>query len=363
MNIYLGLMSGTSMDGIDAALVDVKTHRLLGGLTLPYSETLAAQIQALMTNTMTTLAETWQLHALIGKAFASAANALIQKCGIDPNTITAIGSHGQTIRHEPLASTPYTVQLGCPHTIAELTGMTVVADFRTRDMVVGGQGAPFAPLYHEAVLGHSKESVAVVNVGGIANITFLSSQVPTYGYDVGPGNCLMDAWTQKQLGEKFDRNGAYAAQGSVIPELLQVLLADPYFLQPYPKSVCKSYFSLEWLESKMQATYAPQDVQATLAALSAQSIAQAMAKTQIPTIQRVALCGGGAHNSNLLTRIQALLPQTQVCSSQDLGVDPDFLEAMLFGWLAHQTLNNTHLDLSHITGAKKPAILGVIYRV
>lgn len=362
MSIYLGLMSGTSMDGIDAALVDVETHRLLGGLTLPYSEKIYPQLQALMTNTTTTLAETWQLHTLLGIEFANAAKALIQQYGIDPKTISAIGSHGQTISHDPIATIPYTVQLGCPHTIAELTGITVVADFRTRDMVVGGQGAPFAPLYHEAVLGHAKESVAVVNVGGIANITFLSPQSPACGYDVGPGNCLMDAWVQAQLGKKYDHHGAYAAQGSVIPGLLQLLLADPYFLQPFPKSVCKSYFSPEWLQAKIHSDYAPQDVQATLLELSAQTISQAIRDTAVP-MQCVILCGGGAHNHALLTRMQALLPQSEVCSSQDLGVDPDFLEAMLFAWLAHQALSGTHLDLSHITGATKPAILGAIYRV
>ena len=361
MSIYLGLMSGTSMDGIDAALVDVETHRLLGGLTIPYSPQITDQIQALMTGTTSTLADIWQLNTVLGKEFAGAANTLLQQYKMDPKAITAIGSHGQTIRHDPVASIPYTIQLGCPHTIAELTGITVVADFRTRDMVVGGQGAPFAPLYHQAILGHSQDSVAVVNVGGIANITFLSPQTTTYGYDVGPGNCLMDAWIQTQQGKKYDHNGDYAAEGTVIPELLHALLADAYFQLPFPKSVCKSYFSPDWLQAQIQPGYDPKDVQATLLALSAQTIAHAIVESSAP-VKRLALCGGGAHNQALLNSIQTLLPQIAVSSSQDLGVDPDFLEAMLFAWLAYQALTGTHLDLSHITGARKPVILGAIYR-
>ena len=362
MSIYLGLMSGTSMDGIDAALVDVETQRLLAGLTHPYSAQAYDQIQIVLHEPKVSLAQVWQLNSLLGCEFAQAANALLCESHYTKDQITAIGSHGQTILHDITNPQPYTIQLACPHTIAELTQCPVVADFRTRDMVVGGQGAPFAPLYHQVLFGQTNESLAVVNVGGIANVTFLLANSPCFGYDTGPGNCLLDAWIQKQLGEKFDENGAYAAQGQVISDLLQQLLVDPYFQRSYPKSVCKSYFSLEWLQSKLLSSYAPQDVQATLLELSAQTIAMAIHKSAVP-VQKLALCGGGAHNQRLFDRLQTLLPNISILSTQQLGIDPDFLEAMMFAWLAHQALESRPMDLRHITGAKKPVILGAIYRV
>ena len=360
MSVYLGLMSGTSMDGIDAALVDVTTHHLLAGLTKAYSPEVYDRIQDLMTAETVSLPQVWQLNTLIGKQFGDAANDLLQQCGYDRKAVTAIGSHGQTILHDVAAATPYTIQLACPHTIAEATGLTVVADFRTRDIVLGGKGAPFAPLYHQAVFGQDTTPLAVVNLGGIANMTVLSQQIQTYGYDLGPGNCLMDAWIQQHLGQPYDQNGAYAAQGVVIPELLQGLLTDGYFQLPHPKSICKSYFSLAWLQPWLRPHYAAQDVQATLLALTVQTIVQELTTNVLP-IQRLAVCGGGAHNQAVLMQLRQWLPKVLVQSTQDLGVDPDFLEAMMFAWLAHQTLTGTHLDLTHITGASKPTILGEIY--
>ncbi len=362
MSIYLGLMSGTSMDGIDAALVDVETHDLIGGLTQPYSKEVETQIQALIAADRVALSQVWQLHTRLGQEFAAAANAVLQHCNVDPKEVVAIGSHGQTIRHDALAPNPYTIQLACPHTISDLMGMTVVADFRTRDMVVGGQGAPFAPLYHHVLFAHPDCSLTVVNIGGIANISFLPQQQAVYGYDLGPGNCLLDAWIQRELGKPYDQDGAYAAEGVIIPDLLQSILSDKFFQLPYPKSVCKSYFSLDWLLQWLQPAYAPQDVQATLVALTAHTIVNAVSSCE-PPIQRLAVCGGGAHNRALLTEIQHKLPGVEVVSTQDLGIHPDFLEAMMFAWLAHQALMGNRLDLSRITGAKKPAILGAIYPI
>jgi anhydro-N-acetylmuramic acid kinase len=215
-------------------------------------------------------------------------------------------------------------------------------------------------LYHQEVFGQDATPLAVVNLGGIANMTVLSQRIQTYGYDLGPGNCLMDAWIQKQLGQPYDRNGAYAAQGVVIPELLEGLLTDDYFQLPYPKSVCKSYFSLAWLQRWLRPNYAAQDVQATLLALTVKTIVQALNMNVLP-IQRLAVCGGGAHNQAVLGHLRRWLPEVLVKSTKDLGVDPDFLEAMMFAWLAHQTLTGTPLDLTHITGAMKPTILGAIY--
>ncbi len=362
MTIYMGLMSGTSMDGIDAALIDVETHRLIGGLTRPYDTEVRDQLMAIATGMAVTPAYLWQLHTLLGRQFAAAANDLLRLTKLSVHDVTAIGSHGQTISHDAAAHIPYTIQLGCPHTISELTGLTVVADFRTRDMVIGGQGAPFAPLYHQALFAGGHPALAVVNMGGIANVTFISKDAPTSGYDTGPGNCLMDAWIQLHKHQSFDAGGAYASSGEVIPELLSAMLADDYFKLEPPKSICKSYFSIDWLQAFLKPNYAPQDVQASLLALTAQTTVDAILTTP-RAVQCVALCGGGAHNTALLHELRTLLPQVKVLNTQDLGVDPDFLEAMMFAWLAHQSLTATRLDLSHITGAGKPAILGAIYRI
>lgn len=362
MTIYMGLMSGTSMDGIDAALIDVETHRLIGGLTRPYDTEVRDQLLAIAPGMAVPPADLWQLHTLLGRQFAAAANDLLRLTKLSARDVTAIGSHGQTISHDAAAQIPYTIQLGCAHTISELTGLTVVADFRTRDMVIGGQGAPFAPLYHQALFASTYPALAVVNMGGIANVTFISKDAPTSGYDTGPGNCLMDAWIQLHKQQSYDAGGAYALSGVVIPELLCAMLADGYFKLEPPKSICKSYFSIDWLQDFLKPNYAPQDVQASLLALTAQTTADAIL-TAPRAIQCVALCGGGAHNTTLLKELRALLPQVEVLSTQDLGVDPDFLEAMMFAWLAHQSLTETRLDLSHITGAGKPAILGAIYRI
>ena len=362
MSLYIGLMSGTSMDGIDAALVDVTTHTLLGGITKAYSAQAYDYIHQLITANTVTLPQIWQVNRLLGQEFAAAANTLLQQVGYEASAVTAIGSHGQTIIHDVTVAQPYTIQLACPHTIAEATGLPVVADFRTRDVVLGGQGAPFAPIYHQAVFGQSKSPLAVINIGGIANITVLPPTGNVTGYDLGPGNCLMDAWVQQTLGQAFDQEGRYAAQGTVIPELLDILLRDTYFQIPYPKSICKSYFSLAWLQPHLRSHYAPQDIQATLLALTARCMAQAIMTSPIP-LERVALCGGGARNQALSTLLRQLLPNVLVLSTHDLGIDPDFLEAMMFAWLAHQTLSGTHVDMTQTTGANKPAILGAIYKV
>ncbi|PJD93653.1 MAG: anhydro-N-acetylmuramic acid kinase [Legionella sp.] len=360
MTIYMGLMSGTSMDGIDAAVIEVETQRLIGGLTRPYDQDVRDQLMTVASGIAVTPAKLWQLHTVLGRQFAAAANDLLQLTNLKAHEVTAIGSHGQTICHDATAAIPYTIQLGCPHMISELTGITVVADFRTRDLVIGGQGAPFAPLYHHALFAASYPALAIVNIGGISNVTFVSQDEPTSGYDIGPGNCLMDEWIHQQKNKGYDDNGAYAASGTVIPALLSDMLADDYFKLPYPKSICKSYFSLNWLQAFLKPEYAPQDVQASLLALTAHTIAEAILASDYP-IQRVAICGGGAHNNALLYKMRDLLPNVVITSTKELGIDADFLEAMMFAWLAHQTLNKTPLDLSHITGAKKPAILGAIY--
>jgi anhydro-N-acetylmuramic acid kinase len=359
MSVYLGLMSGTSMDGIDAALVDVTTHRLLGGITYPYDQEVQAQLANIVAQPMVKPSTLCQLNTLLGRQFAAAALRLLTTLEVAAETVVAIGSHGQTICHDAQATIPYTLQLGCPHTIVEATGITVVADFRTRDLIVGGKGAPFAPLYHHALWGNHPD-LAIVNIGGIANVTLFTEKGTTLGFDIGPGNCLLDAWIHQQLGQRYDDKGAYAASGQVITPLLKALLQDNYFKLQYPKSICNSYFSLEWLRRHLHTEYAPQDVQATLLALTAHLIATAIIE-HAPGVERVAICGGGCHNLALLQAIQQALPGKVVMSTQALGVDPDYLEAMMIAWLAHQNMTATQLDLHHITGAKKQAILGSRY--
>ncbi len=360
MALYIGLMSGTSMDGVDAALVDLDTNQCVAGMTRPYSEKARDFLEEVLRVESVGLGVLSQLSSVLGREFGQAVLELLEKAHCSAKDVVAIGSHGQTICHDATAEIPYTVQLGCPHTIAEMTGIRVVADFRTRDIVVGGQGAPFAPLYHQALFGHHTLPLAVVNIGGIANVTFLEQSQPPRGYDTGPGNCLMDAWIRQTLNQSYDADGAWASSGHVIQSLLTEMLSDPYFQQTPPKSLGKEYFSHLWLASKLHKTYAPADVQATLLELTAITIAQAVSQHVIKPSQ-VVLCGGGVHNRALHRAIQRHLSDYPVVSSAHLGADPDFIEAMLFAWLAQKTINNIPVDLAALTGAKKPVILGAVY--
>lgn len=360
MTLYIGLMSGTSMDGIDAALVDVTTNELLYGITKKYSDEVKARIDNLLASPAVSLASICQLNTLIGREFAAAANELLHQAKRSSTDICAIGSHGQTVCHNTNDATPYTLQLGCAHTISSLTGTIVVADFRTRDIVNGGQGAPFAPLYHQELFRQKTHPVSVVNIGGISNISFIDANEPTIGWDVGPGNCLMDAWIMKHHKKAYDAEGAWAKQGKIIEPLLTQLLDDPAILLTAPKSFGKEYFSLMWLESYLKPQYNPTDVQMTLLALTAQTIATSVLHAK-KEAKELYLCGGGSHNLLLQQILIDLLPQIAVKSSAEIGVDPDYLEAMMFAWLAAQTLNHKRVDLTAITGSREPVILGAIY--
>lgn len=353
----MGLMSGTSMDGMDAALLDLPSHTLVAGLTLPYSPEVRQALERLLSKAAPNIKSCMQLHTLLGQEFARAALALLEKTSCNAQDIRAIGSHGQTVFHDAHAAMPYTLQLGCAHTIAEKTRIAVVADFRTRDMVVGGQGAPLAPLYHQALFSHRQTPLALVNIGGIANITVLSAENQVLGYDTGPGNCLMDNWIYQHQRVAYDKSGQWAASGRVIANLLQSWLADPFFKIPPPKSIGKEYFLARCLGLD---NYAPQDVQATWLELTALTVVNAL-RSHTPLPQQVLLCGGGAHNTGLLARIGQLLPECLVGSTQLFGVNPDFIEAQMFAWLAEKMMTGTPLNLQSITGAKKEAVLGVFY--
>lgn len=358
--IFMGLMSGTSMDGIDAVLVDLASNSFIAGITRPYSAEAKLYLQAVLNGELNNLKAYSQLNTLLGKEFANAAIDLLNKVQLPSHAVQAIGSHGQTLCHDPTADIPYTVQLGCAHTIAQLTGITVVADFRTRDLVVGGQGAPFAPVYHQTLFKGQDLPIAVVNIGGIANLTYLANELTVSGYDLGPGNCLMDAWIQKNLNLDYDKNGAWASTGKVIEPLLKNMLSDPYFKRKSPKSIGKEYFSLSWLDHYLQADYSLADVQATLLMLTATAINQGIKMEALAPIQLL-ICGGGAHNSALLNAVADLLPEIKVRSTDAINISPDFIEALMFAWLAEKTLNKIPLNLCQITGAKQSTILGAIY--
>jgi anhydro-N-acetylmuramic acid kinase len=358
--LYIGLISGTSMDGVDAALIDLSTHQFIEGMTRPYSREAKLFLNRVMSKKCQALKDLSQLNTVLGQEFAQAALELMAKIQIPASSIKAIGSHGQTICHDPSADIPYTLQLGCAHSIAELTNITVVADFRTRDLIIGGQGAPFAPIYHQALFTHHSKPLAVVNIGGIANLTVLESPLQARGYDVGPGNCLMDAWTKCHLNLDYDKQGEWAASGSVNMSLLDKLLTDSFFKKMDPKSVGKEYFSLEWLKSFIESYQTPADIQATLMMLTAKCIAESI--NNLPNRPKeILICGGGVHNLTLLQSIQKLLPHADIKSTAAYGIHPDFIEALMFAWLAEKTINNIPLDMNQITGAKREAVLGVIY--
>lgn len=361
MVLYIGLLSGTSMDGIDAAVVDVQNHQLIAGITQKYRTETIKRLHALMQAPHAPFAHYMELNHYIGKDFAAAVALLLKSAQLKPKDIKAIGSHGQTIIHSPLSDIPYTLQLGCAHTIAEESKITVVADFRTRDLVVGGQGAPLAPLYHQALFHQEKLPLVVVNIGGIANISYLKADGTVLGFDTGPGNCLMDAWIAKQQGKAYDTHGAWAQEGQLECDLLKQLLQDSFFQKPYPKSLDKSYFSLAWLAPYIaKRSYKDSDIQTTITHLTALSIAQSIQSLD-GEVQSVYVCGGGAHNRYLMTLIKLYLGAIFVDTTLHHKRDPDFIEAMLFAWLASKTINQEAVDLSHITGAKRKAILGVIY--
>ena len=360
MSLYIGLMSGTSMDGIDAALVDVSTHRLIRGIVRSYSHEVQQALRHLLSNEKHALQTIYQLNTLIGREFGAVTNELLAEAKVLPHRINAIGSHGQTVIHDAEAPIPYTVQLGCAHTIAEMTKIPVVADFRTRDLILSGQGAPLAPLYHQALFAKLGHPLAIVNVGGIANLSCLSREDEVIGYDIGPGNCLMDAWILRHQDRHYDVEGQWAVQGQVIPSLLQALLADPFFKKSYPKSIGKEYFSLNWLSPFLDTSYKPADVQATLLQLTAKLIATAVIDQKLP-IKKVLVCGGGAHNVQLIAAISNLLPQVDIQSTASVAIDPDFIEAQMMAWLAHQMIVKNPLNLNPITGAQNKAVLGVFY--
>lgn len=352
-------MSGTSLDGIDVALVDLTAVPvLLASHFQPYPPELAADLLALHAAGEDELHRAQSTANQLAAAYARATHALLQQAAIAPQEVRAIGCHGQTVRHRP--DLGYTVQLNNAALLAELSEITVVSDFRSRDIAAGGQGAPLVPAFHEHVLRHPTIHRTILNIGGIANLTHLVPDRRTTGFDSGPGNLLLDAWIGRHRGAAYDAQGAWAASGMIIPDLLQTLLADPYFSAKPPKSTGRDHFNPAWLETHLHGTESPADVQATLLALTADSIAAAVHRDCAGT-EEIYVCGGGARNDALLARLRAALPECRIEITDALGIAADWMEAIAFAWLARQTLHRLPGNLPAVTGARHPCILGAIY--
>ncbi|MFK5948708.1 MAG: anhydro-N-acetylmuramic acid kinase [Methylococcales bacterium] len=365
--LYIGLMSGTSLDGIDAGLVEfIDGNIILRGFEYtPFSDELRSNIQNLShPASAIRLIDYGVIDNQLGQLFAQACMNLLQKSKVSASAVTAIGSHGQTIYHAPEKSSAFSLQIGDPNIIAEETGITTVADFRRRDIAAGGQGAPLVPAFHQAIFGQifdlSKQNISIVNIGGIANLTYLSSY-KTIGFDTGPGNTLIDFWTKKHLDNPYDKDGAWAKTGKVSSKLVNNFKEDPYFRQSIPKSTGKEYFSSSWLDKKLTdvRNCCARDIQASLCQLTAETITDAI-QQHAPLTDHTLICGGGIHNSYLIGLISKNLNHP-VSSTKKFGINPDCVEAMAFAWLARQSMNNLPGNLMEVTGAKQPVILGGIY--
>ena len=354
-------MSGTSLDGVDAALTEFSPQsncQVLETFSVPFNDALRKELLDLHQSGLNELERTALASNTLAKIYAEAVHGLIKKAGISSSQVEAIGCHGQTIRHRPELG--FTLQIGNAALLAELTKLTVVSDFRSRDVAANGQGAPLVPAFHQAAFAHPDINRVLINIGGIANLSVLHPDKAITGFDSGPGNMLMDAWAEKHTGQRFDENGRWAMTGKVIDELLTQLLAHDFFKLAPPKSTGRDLFSLNWLQAYLKSSYAPQDVQRTLLAFTAQTIADAVI-THAPNTAEVYLCGGGAFNAALFECLQQLLHPTKIALSDELGIKVDAVEAAAFAWLARQTLLKAPGNLPAVTGADGPRVLGAIY--
>lgn len=353
-------MSGTSLDGVDAVVAEFTSGppRLRGRAHLPYPDALRAELLALNRPGHDELRRAARLSVELAELYAGALAAALRDAGISPSAVAAVGCHGQTVRHRP--DEGYSLQLNHAAWLAERSGITVVADFRNRDIAAGGEGAPLVPAFHDALWRLPDRHRVVLNIGGIANLTDLAPGRTTRGFDTGPGNMLMDGWAERHLGQRFDAGGAWAASAAPDPVLLDTMLAHPFLARHAPKSCGREEFSLDWLDALLPAGAAPARVQASLLELSAHSIAAAV-RNECGAPHEVLLCGGGAHNTALRARLAALLPQSTVATTAAFGVSPDDVEALAFAWLARQCLLRQPGNLPAVTGACGARILGAIY--
>jgi len=363
--LYIGLMSGTSLDAIDVVLVDLASPApsLIATHSHPIADDLRGAILKLCTGDVPSLPALGETHIALGELFAEASLRLLELAGIAAEEVLAIGSHGQTIWHQPHGGKPFTLQIGDANTLAELTGITTVSDFRSRDMAAGGQGAPLAPLLHQHQFASALTSRAIINIGGISNITFLIPATPAFAFDSGPGNVLMDGWIAQHRGRKFDENGSWAREGVVHRALLAKLQQEAFFSKGPPKSTGRELFNSAWLATKLESLdepVAPVDVQATLAQLTIQSLVNALHEHGDP--EEIYVCGGGAHNRTLMDGLTNALATRTVSTTEALGIHPDWVESIAFAWIAKQTLDGRAMETSGFTGARAPVVLGAIYQ-
>ncbi len=354
-------MSGTSLDGADAVLLafdSPNTCHTVASFHTPYSDRLRADILALQDVSLNELEKSAQLSNQLSHLYADTVHGLLNKAQMSAKQIHAIGCHGQTIRHRPELG--FTLQIVNASLLAELTDINVVSDFRSRDIAAGGQGAPLVPAFHQAVFAHPHINRTIINIGGIANLTYLPVKGQVIGFDSGVGNMLMDAWAERHIGQRYDANGAWAETGTVIQPLLDALMNEPYLQLPPPKSTGRDLFSMAWLKTFLNDNYAPQDVQRTLLAFTAISIANAV-KLYCPNTEEIYLCGGGAHNNALIRCLQQCLHPVKIDLSNILGVEVSEVEAAAFAWLARQTMHQATGNIPDVTGAKGARILGAVY--
>lgn len=359
-SLFIGVMSGTSLDGADAALVDFSgaRPRTLAFSSVPFSSGLRQRLMDLCQPGRDSLDAAGLASLELAQIYARVVDSAIAEAGAPREAIVAIGCHGQTVRHRP--DLGFTIQLNDPARLAELTGIDVVADFRRRDMAAGGQGAPLVPAFHEALFRRADRSVAIVNIGGIGNVTALPAGAPTLGFDTGPGNVLLDGWARRHLGTDFDEDGRWAAAGRTDVGLLDELMREPFLAMPPPKSTGRELFGLAWLDERLPAKYDPADVQATLVEFTARSIVVAI-REYAPRTQEVYLAGGGARNPTLVGRITRLAAPWRVETTDVLGVPTAQVESMAFAWLALKCVRREPVDMTAVTGARQPRILGALY--
>ena len=365
-NLFIGLMSGTSVDSIDSALVNIDTgsFELVESSSSLIKEDLKKRIFEAVNSADISNDEIKELDVELGRAFGKAANGLIQKASLNNADISAIGSHGQTIKHKPNSTKPFSLQIGKPEEITKATKIKTVADFRTADIKAGGQGAPLAPLFHKFIFKKDKLSEGVIiNIGGISNLTYLNNlNEDIIAYDCGPGNCLIDVWSRSNNKGEFDEKGSWAASGKIIPKLLEAMLRDPFFCEQPPKSTGTDYFNLTWIKqnvSNCKGNFSSEDVQATLTELTAQVIFIEIKNLKVEN-KKIYICGGGIHNTFLINRLKEII-ENNIFSTSLLGIDPDFLEASCFAWLAKQRLDRKKFDLTKITGSRGKVLLGKVW--
>lgn len=358
--LFIGLMSGTSLDGVDAVLADFsfETYRVVSHVHLPFEAALRESLLELTVPGPDEIEKAGRLGCVLARRYADAVSQVLAQAGIAAHRARAIGCHGQTVRHRPEQG--FTLQIGNPALLAELTGIAVVADFRSRDVAAGGQGAPLVPAFHAMAFGDVAETRAILNVGGIANVTLITPGSPVLGFDTGPGNCMMDLWIHRHLGHSFDAGGSWAAGGQPLPELLAKMLADPFFARSPPKSSGRELFNSGWLARLVDGSETPQAVQSTLLELTVETVSRAIEGAARP-ISRLIVCGGGAYNDALMQRLRDRLAPRPVESSARYGLDPDHVESTAFAWLAERTVKGEPGNLPEVTGAAGRRILGAIY--